>query len=461
MAAESTRAQPAERATADIGELKRTIGPGMLLLFVVGDILGAGIYARVGAVAGEVGGATWAPFIVALIVAAMTALSYTELVTKFPGAAGAALYINRAFRMPFLTFLVAFAVIASGISSAAAVSRAFGGNYLQALVGEAFTVPAIPVALLFLIVVALINFRGISESVKVNMALTLIEMSGLLLIILIGAIVLAGGGGNPGRAFTFKEGVSVPLALLGGAIVAFYAFLGFEDAVNVAEECKQPNRIFPRALLGGLAIAAVIYILVAFTASMVVPPETLASSSGPLLEVVRSGPIPVPLQLFSLIALLAIANTALINMIMGSRVIYGMAKQGIVPAFLGRTHEERKTPWVAIIFTTVIALALAATGNLGQLADTTVLLLLVVFTMVNVAVLVLRKQPVEHEHFTTPTVLPILGAISCLGLLTQQNLDIWVRAAILMVIGLALWVVNMAVGRRVDPDKLEAAISSD
>jgi basic amino acid/polyamine antiporter, APA family len=142
-------------------------------------------------------------------------------------------------------------------------------------------------------------------------------------------------------------------------------------------------------------------------------------------------------------------------------VIYGMAKQGIVPAFLGRTHSGRKTPWVAIIFTTVIALALAATGNLGQLADTTVLLLLVVFTMVNVAVLVLRKQPVEHEHFVTPTVLPILGAITCLGLLTQQNLDIWVRAAILMAVGLALWVVNLAVGRRIDPDKLEAAISSD
>jgi amino acid transporter len=454
MDAARARLDAVESAEMPGERLKRGIGPGMLLLFVVGDILGAGIYARVGGVADQVGGAIWVSFVVAMVIAALSALSYVELVTKYPGAGGAALFVNRAFRMPFFTFMVGFAVLASGISSAAAVSRAFGGRYLQ----EFIAVPAVPVALLFLIVVALINFRGISESVKVNMGLTLIELSGLLLIVLIGIIVLASGSGDPGRAFTFKEGASVPLAILGGAVVAFYAFLGFEDAVNVAEECQQPSRIMPLGLLGGLGIATLVYLAVSFTASMVVPPSTLAGSTGPLLEVVKAGPIPVPLLLFSAIALMAIANTALINMIMASRILYGMAGEGIIPRVLGRTSPTRQTPWVAIIFTTLIALVLAATGDLGPLADTTVMLLLVVFAIVNVAVLVLRKDRVEHEHFTVPTVVPILGAISSVALLTQQNVDIFIRAGALLAVGLVLWVVNLYLAPRLD--RAEAGASA-
>ncbi|CAA9563578.1 MAG: Uncharacterized amino acid permease, GabP family [uncultured Thermomicrobiales bacterium] len=442
-------------ATPREGEqLKRAIGPGMLLFFVLGDILGAGIYARVGSVSREVGGAIWLSFLVALVLAALTTLSYMELVMKYPGAAGAALYVNKAFKVPFFTFMVAFAVLASGLSSAGVAARTFGGRYLGQVFGftprEAVTTM---VALGFIVALALINFRGVSESVKVNIALTLVELTGLLIIIVIGIAALAGGQGDLGRPFTFRQDEALPLAVLGGAAVAFYALLGFEDAVNMAEETHDPVRVFPRALLGGLALAGLIYLAVGFIAALIVDVETLGSSSGPLLEVVQRGPLAVPPRFFSIIALIAITNTALINMIMASRVIYGMARQGIIPAVLGKTHSARQTPWVAIIFTTVLAMLLASTGDFNALGDTTTLLLLLVFAIVNGAVLILRRSPVGYQHFVAPSVVPILGALSCAVLavrLAIQSPSTLVRAGALLAIGLVLWGVNYLLRGRVE-----------
>lgn len=465
----SANAQPSHGGAVGTGTqteaLKRSIGPRMLLFFVLGDILGAGIYARVGSVSREVGGAIWVSFLLALVLAALTALSYMELVTKYPGAAGAALYTNKAFRRPFFTFMVAFAVLASGISSAGVAARTFGGRYL----GQVFnTTPSAAlttiVALGFIVVLALINFRGVSESVKVNIALTLVELSGLVIIMVIGVAALLGGEGDLARPFTFKEGEALPLAVIGGAAVAFYALLGFEDAVNMAEETQDPVRIFPRALLGGLALAGLIYMAVGFIAALIVDTDTLGRSSGPLLEVVQRGPLAVPPRLFSVIALIAITNTALINMIMASRVIYGMARQGIIPAVLGKTHSTRRTPWVAIIFTTILAMVLASTSDFNQLGDITVLLLLVVFTIVNVAVLVLRRTPVGHRHFVTPGFLPVIGAISCLGLAAQLAFDrpeIFVRAALLLGVGLLLWGVNVLLRGRLGAEERDADFNFD
>jgi basic amino acid/polyamine antiporter, APA family len=439
------RVEPGAANSQHVGELKRAIPPAMLVLFVVGDILGAGIYARVGAVAGEVGGAIWTSFLLGIGIAALTALSYGELSSKYPGAGGAALFVHKAFRSPVLTFVIAFAVLASGIASASAVARVFGGRYLQ----EFVAVPPLPVAILFILLVALINFRGISESIKVNMVLTVIELSGLLLIVLVGVVALAGGTGDPGRAFTFKPGVNVPLGILAGAAIAFYACLGFEDVANVAEEAQDPVRMLPVALIGGLGIAGLIYIVVSFTAAMVVDPATLSKSSGPLLEVVKAGPVAIPPRLFSAIALMAVANTALINMIMASRLLYGMAEQGVMPRVLGRTHRTRQTPWVAILFTTLLALALVITGDVGELANTTVLLLLVAFTLVNAAVLILRRDRVGHRHFAVPSWVPVLGALTCLALITQFKADIYARAAILVALGLVLCGINFLLTRRI------------
>ena len=419
----------------------------MLLLLVVGDVLGAGIYALVGEVGGRVGGAIWAAFLLALVLALFTAFAYAELVTKYPRAAGAALYVNRAWRQPFLTFLVAFAVIASGLTSASTLARAFGGDYLA----EFVDLPTTLVALVFITVVALVNHRGIAESVRVNVALTMVELSGLLLVVVIGfaAVAEGGGGVDAGRVLEFREGESVVAALVGGAGLAFFALIGFEDSVNLAEEAEQPSRAYPRALFGGLLIAGVVYLLVALAASMAVPTSQLQGSSGPLLEVVQLGPLSLPTEVFSAIALFALANGALINMIMASRVVYGMAREGILPRGLAAVGD-RRTPSVAIAGTTALAMVLIASGDIESLADTTVLLLLLVFTAVNVAALVLRRDPVAHSHFRAPTLIPLVGAGVSVALMTTKDAEVFGRAAGLLALGVALWLVNRRLHLRAD-----------
>lgn len=436
--------------------LRRTISRPMLTVFVIGDVLGAGIYALVGVVGGEVGGAIWMSFALAGVLALFTATAYAELVTKYPQAAGAALYVHRAYRTPFFTFMVAFAVMSSGITSAATLATAFGGDYLK----EFVDLPTVLVGLVFIAVIEAINFRGIKESVWLNMGLTAIEVTGLALVIVIGGAFLLDGGGDTGRTVEFTQDEAPVLAIVSGASLAFYALIGFEDSVNVAEETREPSRIYPRALFTGLAIAGAIYLLIAFIASAAVPTQTLADSSGPLLEVVQLGPLSVSTKLFSAIALFALTNGALINLIMASRLIYGMAAQGIVPRRLGRIHGGRRTPWVAILFTGALAGVLIAVGSLEHLADTTVLLLLGVFVCVNTAVLVLRRDPVEHEHFHAPTILPVVGVLTSLGLIVKTALDESVTFAYaggLLGLGVVLWLVDRWLSgptEEIDPTQL-------
>lgn len=436
--------------------LKRVIGRRMLLLFVLGDILGSGIYVLVGKVGGHVGGMLWLPFLLAFILAVLTAAAYSELAGKYPQAAGAALYVNKAFGIPFVTFIVAFGVMMSGVTSAGVAAQAFGGRYLA----EFVTMPVIAGALIFLALVTLVNFVGISESVKVNVTLTVIEASGLLVIVAIGIYALATGEGDPGRALEFKPREGALLGLLQGTALAFYALLGFEDSVNLAEEAKDPARDFPYALFGGVMVAVLIYMAVAFTATMLVDTETLTKSSGPLLEVVKVAGLTFPPKLFALIALFAVANTALMNMIMASRLVYGMARQRVVPSLFGNVHSTRGTPWVAILFTTAIAAVLVATGDISGLAETTVLLLLCVFALVNISVLLLRRDRVDHKHFRAPTWMPVLGAVVCLILalpVTGRDTAVYMRVGILIALGVVLWLINrLYVGKveELDPTQI-------
>ena len=432
-------------------ELKRVIGPRLLLFFVVGDILGTGIYALTGQVAGVVGGAAWLSFALSFVVALFTATSYVELVTKYPKAAGAALYTHRAWAIPFLTFLVAFTVMASGLTSASAAARAFAGDYLQQFI----QLPSLAVAIGFILVVALVNFRGVGESVKANVVLTCIELTGLLIVIAIGLLAFGRGQADPAAIVTF-ESDGTPLGLVvSGAALAFFAMVGFEDSVNMAEETVDPPRVFPRALFLGIFITGGIYILVTAIATMLVPIPVLAESTAPLLEVVKAGAPAFPLTLFSFIALFAVTNSALINMLMASRLVYGMSRERIIPSILGTVHPLRRTPWVAIVFTTALAVALITVGNIGGLGGTTALLLLGVFTIVNTAVLVLRRQPVEHRHYQAPTILPVLGIVSCAFLaspLSGRDPSQYALAGVLLAIGVALFVVNRLVVGRVDID---------
>jgi amino acid transporter len=443
-----------EAATAPVGAapasasssegLKRAISRNMLLLFVVGDVLGAGIYALVGTIGDRVGGAIWASFLLAIVLAFFTAVAYAELVTKYPRAAGAALYVNKAFGVPFVTFMVAFAVMCSGLGSASTLARAFGGDYLA----EFVSVPTVLVAFACLVVVAAVNSRGIGESVKVNVGFTLIELSGLLLVVVIGGAALLDGVGDPGRALEIKEGEALLPAVMAGAGLAFYAMIGFEDSVNVAEEARDPQRNYPRALFGGLLIAGLVYLAVSVVASMAVPTDKLAASDGPLLEVVTLGPLAVNTKLFAAIALFAVANSALINMIMASRLLYGMSAQGIVPAAFSKVLPERRTPWVAIAFTTLLAMVLVSTGDLSTLADMTVLLLLTVFALVNISVLVLRRDAVDHDHYRAPTVLPVVGAVISIAVMFTKEGDVFLRAGLLLLLGVVFWVINLVALRR-------------
>lgn len=437
--------------------LHRAISRNLLLLFVVGDVVGGGIYTLVGEVGAEVGGLIWLPMLLALSLALFTAASYAELVTKYPQAAGAALYVNKAFSRPFVTFMVAFAVMCSGIASAATLARGVSGKYLPQLWTD---VPVVPVAIGFLILVAAINYRGISESVKVNVVLTLIELTGLLLVIVVAIAALGDGQGDLGNAFT-TDGMDGGLvgAALAGTALAFYALIGFEDSVNVAEEAQNPGRDYPRALFGGIVLAGVIYLVIGILAPAVLPREVLLETERgtPLISLASTGPLGVDPQLFAVIGILALANGALINMIMASRLVYGMSVQDIVPRALGRVHSARRTPWVAILFTTALAMALASTGSVADLASTTVVLLLLVFTFVNVSVLVLRRDAVEHAHFVTPSVVAVIGALASAGVLAFRvidNPDQLVRAGLLLLLGIALWVLNHG-ARRVEARRLQ------
>lgn len=450
---ETATAQPAASAAIQ-PELKRVMGPWLLLLFIVGDILGTGIYALTGQVANQVGGAVWVPFLVAFLVALMTAFSYLELVTKYPRAAGAALYTHRAFGIHFLTFIVAFAVMCSGITSAATASRAFAANFARVLdldIAGGMTVTIL--ALAFMLLVAAVNFRGVGESVKLNVVLTCVELSGLLIVITIGMLAIGAGKGDVSRAFDFSTaaGTNFFWPVIAATTLAFFAMVGFEDSVNMAEETKDPTRIFPKILLAGLFITGTIYVLVSISAVTLVPPKELGEGETPLLKVVQTGAPGFPIAIFGFITMFAVANSALINMLMASRLVYGMSREHVLPGIFGKVHPARRTPYIAIAFTTLLAIALIAiVGEIPALGGTTALLLLCVFTVVNIAVLVLRKDKVAHSHFRTPTIVAALGAACCAflaGPWTGRDPAQYRIAGVLVAIGIALWVVTVLVNR--------------
>lgn len=466
-------------------ELHRAIGPKLLLLFIVGDILGTGVYALTGDVAAEVGGAAWAPFLAAFIVATMTAFSYLELVTKYPQAGGAATFVHKAFGIHFVTFIVAFAVMCSGITSASTASNAFAG-FLRDGLGqewEAGSTPLLLIALGFMALVAAVNFRGVGESVKANVVLTLVELSGLLLVIFIGLYAVTQGKADFSRVTVFESGEDkgVFFAVTMATSLAFFAMVGFEDSVNMAEETHDPVKTFPKMMLTGLGITGLIYVLVSITAVALVPVGDLANGeSSALTQVVAKGAPNLPFdKIFPFIGMFAVANSALINMLMASRLIYGMARQEVLPRPLGAVHAGRRTPWVAILFTTLIAFGLityvvrangsdSGASTVKLLGGTTALLLLCVFTVVNIAVLVLRRDHVDTDHFKAPTVLPVFAALCCAFLAgpwarsSEQQAQYKIAGGLLL-IGVLLWaltwVVNRAVfGKRTfmrDPEELE------
>ncbi len=448
-------------------DLKRVMGPRLLLLFIVGDILGAGVYAVTGQLAGIVGGIAWLPFLVAFVVATVTALSYLELVCKYPQAAGAALYTHKAFGIHFVTFLVAFAVICSGITSASTSSTVLAQNLTGGFVANGWmdsepgtgTITAI--ALGFMVLLALINLRGVGESVKFNVVLTLVEVAALAIVIAVGFYVMGQGDGDFSRVTTFTDSgdKGLFLAVTAGTSIAFFAMVGFEDSVNMVEETKDPVRIFPRTMLTGLGIAVIIYMLVAVSVVTVLTSDQIADATEgrALLEVVRVGAPDFPIdKVFPFLAVFAVANTALINMLMASRLLYGMANQDVLPRALGKVSPNRRAPYMGIAFSTVLALGLiiyvsarAEDEVVVNLASVTSLLLLAVFTVVNVACLILRRDD-NPGGFRSPGLTPAVGAVLCaflLGPWVDRDALIYQIAAGLMLIGIVLWGITWLINR--------------
>ncbi|HEY5792587.1 MAG TPA: amino acid permease [Chthoniobacterales bacterium] len=405
-----------EAAASSAPKLARHIGLAALVIYGIGDMVGAGIYGTIGVAAGVMGNAVWLAFVLAMLAAMLTGLSYASLASRYPRAAGAAYVTQRAFGFRFLSYLVGLAVAASGLTSMAAGSRVFAANF-QPLIGA---VPLWCIFLVFIAVLTVINLRGIRECVAVNIVCTLVEVGGLLFVIAVGLPYL--GSVNYLETPPAAGGLSLPL-IMGGAVLTFYAFVGFEDLLNLAEEVKNPRKTMPWGIILAVGTVTVVYVLVSIVAVSVVPYARLAdpANGAPLAQLTSRAAPWLPPGVFTFITLFAVANTALMNFIMGSRLVYGMSRQGLMPAVLGKVHPTRHTPHVAILVLAGIVALLAFAGDIKDLASATSILLLLVFGLMNGSLIVLRRRKGEEPGgFEIPVFVPVLGALVCLGLVATR-----------------------------------------
>lgn len=404
-----------------------------LLVYGIGDILGAGIYALLGKVVAETGTQAWLSFTIALTIALLTALGYAELTSRFPRSGGASHFVHRAFGHPGLSFVVGWLALSVSLVSMATLSRAFYG-YLHGL-GAGLPAPLVIGA--FLGVVTLINLWGIRQSSYTNMVSTLVEVSGLLLVVVAGAYFLFSREGAPASPSPTSLNT---LSLMEGAVLAFYAFIGFEDLANVAEESKDPERNLPIAILGSLLCAGVFYSLIAWISTSVVSPAQLASSSAPLAEVVKHSGIGVPVSIFGFVALFAVANTCLLNFITGSRLIYGMAEEKLIPSFFTSLLPKFSTPYVAILCMLPVAFTLAVLGDLSFLAGTTSVLILGVFCFSHAALLKVKwRESGKAKGFRVPIFVPALALVANLGLAAFSQGKSLLLAVLIAVFGIGIY----------------------
>jgi amino acid transporter len=299
-------------------------------------------------------------------------------------------------------------------------------------------------------------------------------MTALSIVIGVGLLVILRGEADMGELVRFEDyqDMGIVFAVTAATAIAFFAMVGFEDSVNMVEETKEPERIFPRTMFLGLAIAAVLYILVAVSVVSVLSADQLEniyrSDGRALVEVVHVGSPDFPIdRLFPFLAVFAVANTALINMLMASRLIYGMARQQVLPKQLGLVLPGKRTPWSAIVFTTLLALLLIwyvtsdpDSNIVANLSSTTALLLLCVFALVNVACLVLKRKRADHDKsfFTAPKAVPPLAAVLCLSLAgpwVDRDGIVYEIAGGLMVLGVGLslinWLINLVANKEKEP----------
>lgn len=400
-------------------ELKRSLSLPLLTFYGLGTILGAGIYVLVGKVAIHAGPYVPVAFLVAALLTVFTALSYAELSARYPKSGGAAVYVQEGFHRPSLSMLVGFLLILTGMASAATLVNGFVG-YLHVFVD----LPAWLVIAVLVLAMGALAAWGIAESVLAASAITLIELGGLIFI-----LVVTGGhfADLPARLPELIPPAELYVweGILFGAFLAFYAFIGFEDMVNVAEETHEPARNVPRAILLALGVATVLYILVALAAVLALPAAELAQSDAPfaLLYTQATGRPPTAI---GIISLFAVVNGALIQIIMASRVLYGMSREGWLHAALGRVHPVRRTPLLATALVTLAVLALALWLPLVTLAKTTSFITLIAFSLINLALVrVKRRAPHVAGIPIYPAWVPLAGFLTSSGFVVFQIVGWW------------------------------------
>jgi len=446
--------------TDDSG-LKRSITGRQLFFYTLGDVLGSGIYVLIGLVAAAVGGAFWIAFAVGISVAAITGTAYAELVTKYPKAAGAALYVNKAFGSKTLTFLITVSFLSASFAAAGSLATGFSQYFAEIWAGP----PALMVTLLFVLALTVVNLIGITESVVMNMLMAFVEIAGLLLIMVIGIWYVAEGNAEFGTLVDVSADGDLGLAILAGVALSFFAMTGFENTANVAEETINPSRSFPRSLIGGMVVAGLIYVLVSVAAALTVDTETLAGSDAALLEVVEKGVLPVSTgvmsDLFAVIAMIAITNTTLVAVVTQPRILYGMANEDVVPGVFAKIHAGRRSPWVGLLFSAVVVCTLLVVGTLlteagasldlvGRLALVTVLFLLFIYMLVIVSALRLRGQDETEDTFRANTALLVVGLVGNAAILAWSVYDdpaalLWCGA--LVGVGVVLFLLEYLFGR--------------
>ena len=398
-------------------ELKRHMGLFHTTMYGIGLILGAGIYVLIGEAAGIAGNAVWLSFIFGVIAAVFAGLSYAELASMYPKAAAEYVFVKNAFRSNFLAFIIGWLTLFTSIIAAATVALGFGG-YIAAI----FDYPIIISAILLIGILSFVNFFGIRESSWTNIVFTIIEAAGLALIIYIGFTFTTA---EPINYFENPFGISgISLAF----VLIFFAFIGFEDIVNIAEETKNPKKVLPRAIILSISITAIIYILVSLSAIRVLSWQELGASLAPLADVAERALGSTGQLTMSLIALFATANTVLIILLAGSRILYGMAVQRSLPLLLGKVHFKTKTPWVAVLVIMLISTIFVFIENIVTVANITVFAIVITFAMVNLSVILLRyREPTLERPFRTPInigkfpILSLFGVIISAYMIAQFN----------------------------------------
>lgn len=390
--------------------LRRQLSLPLLVLYGVGITVGAGIYVLIGEVAGSAGVfAPWS-FLLAAVVMIFTVASYAELSTRYPVSAGEAAYVDAAFRSRQLTTVVGLLTAAIGVISSAAVASGAAGYIRQFL-----DLPHELVLLTVLLVLGAVAARGILESVLLASLFTLIEVGGLLAIIIAAlyadAPVVAALTKVPPFEYAALSGIAF------GSLLAFFAFIGFEDLANIAEEAREPHRNLPRAMLITLAVSTALYVTIAAVAVSAVSVERLAASPAPLSLVFQQLASVSPATI-TIIAIAATLNTTLAQMTMAARVLYGMARQGNLPSMFGRVSAGTRTPLIATVAVTAVAIAMALAFPLVRLAESTSLATLIVFALVNAALLLIRyrRETSPNPHIIVPVWIPLAGLLTCLAL---------------------------------------------